>query len=667
MAFTDRDLSWLSFNERILLEADNEHVPLMERLKFIAIYSSNLEEFYKVRVASHRFAQKYRGDKKNKYGYRPSFILQQINLIVSEQQERLGRTFNAAIVPGLSNHGIHLLSNDFTAEDEAQMRAYYDTHLDGNLLIRDITDEIDLQLKNQTIYLYALAQNRLYLIELDYNNFNRFVDISPSKEEQRIVQLDDIVKFNSAKFFSHSAEYYAVKISRDAELYIEEELENDIVKKIKKSIKNRDTGLPSRLLFDEDISFKHINALRKIIAVDMSGLIPGGRYHNFYDFFGFPVSKDKVQLFYPEISNVPSPRLDNSSDWFLEIKKEDVFLSFPYQSYHYVSTFLKHASTDPAVEEINITLYRVASTSEVCQALEVAAKNGKKVFVLDEVQARFDEESNIYWGDRLTKAGATVKYGVKNLKVHAKVFTVKRREQGQLMTYVYLGTGNFNEKTARVYGDHALLSTNTDYAQDLDELFAFLKDSAYTPKFKSLLVAPFNLRSILESFIDNEIDLVKQGKQGKITLKLNSLEDNVMIKKLRQAGDKGVQVDLIVRGICCYHPETKLQEKNIQVVSVIDQYLEHTRIYHFHNDGDSNTYLASADWMTRNLSKRVEVAFPVNEQRAKTLLISELDAQLQDAIKGRYVTGENENQRLTVKGTMSSQHKMFELVRVINE
>ncbi|MBL4704636.1 MAG: hypothetical protein JKY54_08950, partial [Flavobacteriales bacterium] len=435
MSYTDRDLSWLSFNARIIQEAENEQLPLMERLKFIAIYSSNLEEFYKVRVANHRFAQKYRGDKKNKYGFRPSYILQQINLIVSSQQERMGDVFSSQILPGLANEGIHLLIDDFSKKDDQLIDTYFDQHIKGKFVLQDITNEENLELKNQAVYLYVLSQERIYLIELDYKTFGRFIVISDKDGEQRIVQLDDIFKRNVSKFLANSAEIFAVKISRDAELYIDEEQDDDIVKKIIKSIKKRDTGLPSRLLFDENISFKFINNLRKKISVDMSGLIPGGRYHNFYDFFGFPVSKERENLFNPAKITIPCNRLEASDDWFDEIKKDEIFLSFPYQDYNYVTEFLNRAARDEQVEEINITLYRVADTSEICQALEFAAKSGKEVFVLDEVQARFDEESNIYWGKRLIKAGVNVKYGIKNLKVHAKIFTIKRREGSKLVTY----------------------------------------------------------------------------------------------------------------------------------------------------------------------------------------------------------------------------------------
>ncbi|AEL25180.1 polyphosphate kinase 1 [Cyclobacterium marinum] len=660
MNYTDRDINWLSFNERILQEAENAQTPLMERLKFLAIYSSNLEEFYRVRVANHRFAQKYKGDKKNKYGYRPSFVLQQINKIVSLQQERLGKVFYSEILPGLSQKGIHLLTQDFSEADRNLMGRFYDEKLKNNFTLKDITEDSNFKLKNQTVYLYAISESRFYLIELDYKTFGRFINLSSSDKAKRFVQLDDIFRSNAPKFLGEKSALFAIKISRDAELYMDEDLEENIVVKIKKSIKNRETGLPSRLLFDENIPFKYIDFLRKKIDVDMSGLIPGGRYHNFYDFFGFPVSEES--LCYKKREKVPCARLDQASNWFAEVKKENLFLSFPYQNYRYVTGFLNKAAMDKEVEEINITLYRVAESSEICMALEKAAKSGKRVFVLDEAQARFDEKSNIYWGERLIKAGAHVKYGIDHLKVHAKIFSIKRKEGESIQTYAYMGTGNFNEKTAEIYGDHALITSESAYTKDVDEVFAFLKDKTHTPKFDSLLVAPFNLRSSVEQLIENEIGYSKEGKIGKMTIKLNSLEDPEMINKIRRAADYGVKIELIVRGICCYHPLSALQEKNIKIVSIVDRFLEHTRVYHFHNNNEPLIYLASADWMTRNLSGRIEVAFPIHHKKTKSFILASLNAQLHDNVNGRLITGTGKSQMVSGSGTLSAQEKMYDLV-----
>ena len=663
MKYTDRDISWLSFNERILQEAANLTVPLMERLKFLAIYSSNLEEFYRVRVASHRFEQKYKGDKKNKFGYRPSYILQQINLIVSKQQERLGKLFYSEIVPGMASEGIHLLFEELEPNDKTIAEEYFDHNLAAELPLQEITDNSKIELKNQAVYLYILWQDKEFLLHLDYKKHGRFITLARSDEETRIIQLDDIYKNNISKFLGTDAEVYAVKVSRDAELYINEEYENNIVKKIRKSLNKRETGMPSRLLFNENIPYKFINQLRIKLGLDITSLISGGRYHNFYDYFGFPEFKDKHHLYNKKIKVLPSPSLDNSNDWFETICGQDIFFSYPYQDFGYLPKLLAKAANDPKVEEINITLYRVNKTSEICVALEKAALNGKKVFVLAEVQARFDEESNIYWGERLEKAGAKVKYSVDGLKVHAKVFAIKRTENGETKTYAYLGTGNLNEKTSKLYADHGILTAKKEYTKDLDQVFRFLKDEKQKPTIEHLWVAPFVLRTNIYKNIDREIELAKSGKEASMLVKLNSFEDLEMIDKIREAADAGVKIEMVVRGICCYHPRNKKQAKNITVVSVIDKFLEHTRIYHFNNEGNPQSVLASADWMTRNLSKRIEVGFPVFDKAAQQLLVDQIRLQLSDNKNGRLIACENENQYVEGENKAGSQDRFYELVK----
>ena len=663
MKYIDRDLSWLSFNARILQEVENDTVPLMERLKFVAIYSSNLEEFYKVRVAGHRFEQKYQGDKKNKFGYRPSFILQQINATVSEQQEKLGKLFYTSIIPQMASEGIHFLHDELNERDRELVSTFYNDNLKDNFNLLDITDSDKLNLVNQSVYLYFITDKGKYLLELDYKKWGRFITLDKNDAETRIIQLDDIFKYNVHKYMDEEAQVYAVKISRDAELYIDEEQDDHIVRKIKKSLKKRETGLPCRLLFNENMPFKYINELRRKIDLDMTSLLPGGKYHNYYDFFTFPTFNDKPHLYNKTYANVPCLRLDETRDYFQEIKKGNIFLSYPYQDFSYVTELLRRAAEDDLVTEINITLYRVNKTSQICQALELAAQRGKKVFVLSEVLARFDEESNIYWGERLEKAGAVVKYGVKDLKVHAKIFTIKRKESNGLMTYAYLGTGNLNEKTAKLYADHGILTSEERYTRDLDEVFAFLKDENYQPHFNHLLVAPFVLRDEINRLIDQEIELAKKGKDPQMLIKLNSLEDPKIIQKIREAADKGVVIQMVVRGICCYYPLNKKQQKNIKIISVVDQFLEHTRIYHFNQNGESVTYLASADWMTRNLSGRIEVAFPVYDKSAEQLLLNEMHCQLNDGIKGRIITEQGDNSYIKGENQKSSQQIMFDLIK----
>ncbi len=666
MKFVDRDLSWLSFNERILQEAEDKNVSLVDRMKFLAIYSSNLEEFYRVRVAKHHFLQKFKGDKKNKFGYKPSYVLTEISETVSRQQERFGSIFNNQLLPEYKENGIELLdATNLSAEETQLAKAYYDEHLSGRYELENVAESDSIELINQMVYLYFVDENDQWLLKLDYKQFGRFITIDEKNGVKKIIQLDDIYKINCDKIVGKSCEVYAIKASRDAELYIEDEEDQDIVKKIKKAIQKRESGMLSRLLFDKRIRFKDIDSLRLKLKIGMAGLIPGGKYHNFYDFFGFPKPAKLDGEGQDKPMKIPSRELEGSNDWFATIKQKDILLSFPYQRYDYLTDFISRSCEDDNVSEISITLYRVAKESAICKALEKAALAGKKVTVLDEVQARFDEESNIYWGERLEKAGANVIYGVEGLKVHAKICLVKRIEEGAEQHYCCLSTGNFNEKTAEIYADHALITTDPEILKDLQEVFAFLKSEQDQIDAKLLLVAPFSLRSSLLQKIKEEIEWVKKGQQGHIKLKLNSLEDPEMIKAIRQAADKGVYVELIIRGICCYTPLNKKQKHHVKVVSVIDGFLEHARIYYFHNGGQEELYLASADWMTRNLSQRVEVAFPVRNDVYKQFLIDEMQIQVNDNLKGRLVI--KKNNYVHGDADETSQQLMLSLVQKLEE
>ncbi len=662
MKYQDRDLSWLSFNARVMQEIEDQNVPLLERLNFVAIYSSNLEEFYKVRVAGQRFEQRYKGDVKNKFGYRPSYVLEKINANVCLQQEKLGYLFYKEIIPGLANEGVFLLDDKLEERDLNLVYDYFQTHLMDQFVLQEITNVERIDLKNKNVYLYYIWKGRLFLLELDYNKWGRFIPVYQDENEIRIIQLDDIFKCNVHRYLGSSAEIFAVKVSRDAELYIDEEQDESVVKKIQKSLVKRETGLPSRLLFNENIPFKYINELRKRLELDISSLSPGGKYHNYFDFFQFKDLINKSHLLYAPFVKVPCIQLEKAVDVFKEIKKKDVFLSYPYQDFKYVIRLLNTAANDEDVLEINVTLYRVNRESEVCKALEKAALNNKKVFVLTEVLARFDEESNIYWGERLQKAGAVVKFGIQDLKVHAKIFTVKRKEKGKIVTYSYLGTGNLNEKTAGLYADHGLISASKVFAGELNKVFSYLKKENEKPEFSHLLVAPFNLRQTLVKAIDYEIEKARKGERAEIFLKLNSLEDPQMIDVLREAADNDVKIQMVIRGICCYVPLSQKQKLNIKVVSVVDRFLEHTRIYRFYNGGSVRTYLSSADWMTRNLSKRIEVAFPVYDKKMQELLYQQMLVQLSDCKKGRLVSTGKGDQRIEGDDEKASQQKMFEIV-----
>lgn len=503
-------------------------------------------------------------------------------------------------------------------------------------------------LENTRQYLSIKTRNlkgkqRYYIINLPTNIVNRFT-IIPDSTRHVVIQLADVIRFFLEDLLPNEEVIYcfAVKNSRDAELYLEDEVEEDIVDKIKQSLKKRDTGEVTRFLYDENMPVEMRNFLRKRLGLKKYNMVPGGRYHNFQDFFGFPFPEVE-QLNYEKFPALNHALYKNGHSYFDWIAKKDRILHFPYQKYDHVIDFLQEAANDKNVTSIKITLYRVASDSRVCKALMEAAKNGKDVTVFNEVKARFDEESNIYWGEELRKAGANVLYSFEDLKVHTKICVIERNEGKGAVKYAYLGTGNFNEKTSGIYCDHALLTTSVRLTNEIDDVFEFLKDRNFKTSFEHLLVAPFNMRSKFEDLIDYEINEAKNGRKAELTLKMNSLEDNKMIEKIYEASNAGVKIRIIVRGICCLIPGVEGMSKNCKVISIVDRYLEHGRVYYFHHGGKKKLFLASADWMKRNLSRRVEVGFPIEDKSLKAELLTLLKYQLKDNVKARILNKTQSN------------------------
>jgi polyphosphate kinase len=436
--------------------------------------------------------------------------------------------------------------------------------------------------------------------------------------------------------------YYAVKLTRDAEMYIEDEFSGNLLEKIKDGVSRRKKGVPSRFLYDEKMPSKILKELQSALDLQKDDLVPGGKYHNFNDFFSFPPltnSKDFDKKQPPLLSK----ELETSGSYFKIIAERDILLQFPYQSYDYVVNFLNQAATDPLVTEIKITLYRVADPSQVIENLSLAARNGKSVTAFVELKARFDEESNIEGATQLEEAGVKVIYSIPGIKVHSKICQVSRIEDGGLKYYAYLATGNFNEKTAKIYSDAGLLTSNPAFTKELNQLFAFLEGQITDPALKNLLVAPFNMRNEFEWRIKREIDNAKKGKKSGITIKLNSLQDTGMIKQLYKANKKGVNIRIIVRGICCLIPGVEGMSEHIEARSIIDRYLEHARYYIFENDGDPEIFTGSADWMTRNLKRRIEVIFPILDDSIKKLILHVIDLQWKDSRKARLIDAAQAN------------------------
>lgn len=646
--YFDRELSWLSFNYRVLQEAINPKVPLIERLRFLAIYSSNLDEFYRVRVASYKHILKLQALEDIPKDEKIKKLLKKINKTVKKQQLEFGRIYNEELIPLLQKERIYIINDKDIQEFQYKfLVTYYKKHVKPliKLVKLDAIQPTFLQDKGLYLTVSNLAENSdIYLINIPTNKTNRFIKLPSDSNNEIIILLSDVIRIFINEIIPElkNPHCYAIKLSRDAELYLEEEIAETVKGKILNSLHKREIGDPTRFLYDETMPKETLKTIRKKLGIRKDELVPGGRHHNFNDFFKLPVIGNS-SLFYEELPTLKHAALEKYSSIFEALKNQEFVLHFPYQHYNYVLRFIEEASVDVNLLEINITLYRVAKESSICKALIVAAKNGKKVTVFSELKARFDEELNMKWASEMKAAGVNVIYSFDALKVHSKICLIKRQEGKNTVNYAYFGTGNFNEDTSKIYCDHALLTSDTKLTNELNKVFSFLTGKVKRPTFNHLLVAPFNMRQKFEEMIANEIKHVQQGNLGKVTLKMNSLEDKDMINKLYEASNAGVKITIIVRGICCLVPGVEGMSKNIKVISIIDRYLEHGRIYLFHNNGDEKLFLASADWMKRNLSHRVEVGFPLYNKRLKAEVKKLIFLQLKDNVKARILNKTQSN------------------------
>lgn len=642
-----REMSWLAFNYRVLQEAKDPRVPLMERLNFMAIFSSNLDEYFKVRVATMRRLITLKKKTREKLTPDPAQELDDILAQVTSQQKEFGLVYRNELLPEMRKEHIHLITEQECNEGQLNMALDYFRRKVKPLLVPIIfsSNPAPIFLKDQTVYLMVrLAQKdgkpeQHAILEVPTQKHgSRFVQLPPEQGEQYIMMLDDVIRVGLEDLFPgfETVEAFALKLSRDAELDIEEEVSGNLMAKIKKSLKKREKGRPSRLLYDPTTPPPMLDALLERIGLSEDELVVGSRYHNFRDFFGFPKVKNQA-LYYEPHPQLAHPELETAPSLLAAMKEKDYLVHYPYHAFDYVLRFFDEAADDPAVTSIAVTLYRVAEKSKIAKALVRAAEHGKLVTVVVELKARFDEATNIYWGNKMEKAGANVIYGVPDLKVHSKIGLVTRQEDGQAVQYAYLSTGNYNEQTSKIYTDHALFTSDKRLTQELAQVFNFLVDQSHTYDFKHLLVAPFNLRSGLEKLIQNEMRLAQEGKPAYMVLKMNALQDKRMIQQLYDASQAGVKIALLVRGICTLVPGVPGLSENITLRSIVDRYLEHGRIYIFGNDGDEKTYIASADWMNRNLSRRVEVGFPLYDPALCQEMRTIIDMQWQDNQKARDV------------------------------
>ena len=659
--YINRELSWLSFNARVLQEAADETVPLIERLRFLGIFSNNLDEFFKVRYATvKRIDLAGKAAKKVLGGIKANKLLEEITKIVIDQQSESLKIL-ADIQSKLKSHGIHIITEkEVTRNQEKFIKNFFLSKVSPALVTIVLNDLPEMpSLKDSAAYLAVkmvmseetepsqgiskiikreVKEKKYVLIEIP-RNIERFVVLPEENGKQYIILLDDLIRFNLNVIFNifkyESLSAHMIKITRDAELDLDSDLSKSFIEKISDSVKDRIKGDPVRFVYDKNIDSDTLTYLMNKMGIDATdSIIPGGRYHNRRDYMDFP-SLGREGLQYEVREPLPIPGLILQTSVLSGIAEKDYLLYTPYQSFAYVVKFLREAALDPKVKTIKITIYRLAKISHIASSLINAVKNGKKVTVQIELRARFDEVANIRYAEQMQEEGVNLIFGVRGLKVHCKTCVIEREEEGKLKRYGFISTGNFNENTSRVYTDYTLFTADPNILKEVNMVFDFFETNYKVNKYKHLIVSPHYTRNVVYGLIQNEIDNAKNGKPAGIRLKLNSLSDNGVIDKLYMASKAGVKIKLLVRGICCLVPGVKGLSENIEAISIVDKFLEHPRVYIFENGGDRRVYISSADFMTRNLDQRVEISCPIYDEDIKQELIETFDISWSDNVKAR--------------------------------
>ena len=666
--FIQRDISWLSFNARVLQEANDPTVPLSQRIRFLGIFSNNSDEFFRVRVATLKRMIELRNwhQKINIYMEQdPQHILEEIQTIVLQQQNEFNRIW-AGILKELKKEKVLLLDEKHLSREQKEfVTRYFEEEVRANIIPLMIESLPQMPyLRDKSIYLGVVMKkkqsaykNKFALIEIPTQTLSRFIQLPTSNGQQSIILLEDVIRFNLPQIFSYfgyeNFESYLFKVTKDAELDIDNDVSTTFVEKIEKGLKNRRKGKPVRFVYDKEMDAALLEYLiRRLSLGKKSNIIPGGRIHNFRHFMDFPnlLQVSGVRRSQPFIH----PDLVKSLRVTDVILKKDVLLHFPYHSFNSLIDLLRESAMDPEVTSIKITAYRLASQSKVINALVNAARNGKEVVVMLELKARFDEENNLEWKKVLEEEGVKVLLGVPNLKIHAKLGIVKKRSGNKTIQYGFVSTGNLHEKTARVYGDHCLLTANRNVMADINRIFKYLENwqtgMAELKNCRTLLVCPLKMRKELQILIGKEIKEAKLGKPASIILKLNSLSDQALISRLHEAAQAGVNVQLIIRGIYCPIIPPKKETIPLQAISIVDEYLEHARVMIFHNQGEEKVFISSADWIVRNLDHRVEAAIPILEPELAKELKEIIQIQLKDNVKARILDPQLANDYVSSKG-----------------
>ena len=655
--FINRELSWLDFNARVLQEAADSAVPLIERLRFLGIFSNNLDEFFQVRFATvKRIAQSQKTGKRALGGVKANDLLEDITRVVIKQQQTSAKILSE-IEDQLEKENIHFLREDEVKPQQAEfLTDYFLQQVSPRLVTvifkkeeQDFTDNkafLAIKMELTPVHVEATAKKLYAVIEIP-KEVDRFIVLPQEGEKQNLMMLDDLIRYHFHLIFSMFSydhiEGHMLKITRDAELDIEEDVGKSYVEKIIDSVKDRLVGDPVRLVHDKTIAPETLAiVMQKFGVATTDSLIPGGRYHHRRDYMNFPSLKRK-DLLYDAFPALPLKNISLEENILAAVAKKDHMIYTPYQNFAYIIKFLREAALDPQVKTIKITIYRLAKLSQVASSLINAAKNGKKVLVQIELQARFDEENNIQAAETLEAAGVQLIFGVPGLKVHTKICVIERAEGKKLKRYGFISTGNFNESTASIYTDYTLFTSHQKILKDVLKVFDFLSVNYKINKYKHLIVSPHYTFSALIRLIDQEIDHKKQGKKALIRLKLNNITNYKIISKLYEASRAGVQIDMIVRGVCCLIPGVKGMSENIRVISVVDKFLEHPRVYIFENDGNPKMYISSADWMTRNIDNRVEVACPILDKDLQQELLDTFMISWQDNVKARLVNTKAQN------------------------
>ncbi|MNZ26396.1 Polyphosphate kinase [compost metagenome] len=654
--YEEKELSWLSFNERVLQEAMDKTVPLIERVRFLGIFSSNQDEFFKVRVSDVKrrilINEVHGGDDEAKV------LLRAIQQKVMALGEAFDNTYKELLI-ALARHNIFLVNENQLSESIQQwLRVFFREKVLRHIIPILLNKEVNPVkfLKDEHTYLaIEMKKNgqviQYALVEVPTDDLPRFFQLPPegTRRKKQIIILDNVIRFCLDEIFKGFFDYdeiaaYAVKLTRDAEYDLSDQLDLSLVDKMSDGLKQRLTAMPVRFVYEREMPAAMISFLKlKLQISSYDAIMPGGRYHNFKDFIGFPnVGRDYLEN--PKLPALDCRDFDGFVNAFDAITKQDILLYYPYHKFHHFTELVRQAAFDPAVSAIRINIYRVAKKSRIIHSLIDAANNGKKVTVVVELRARFDEAANIDWANILTDAGVKVVFGVPSLKIHSKLCLITRHENGEAVRYAHIGTGNFNEKTAKIYTDFSLLTRHPDITAEVEGVFEYIEYPYKRYKFNHLLVSPINSRRQLYRLIDSELANAKAGQPSGITLKINNLVDRDLINRLYAAGQAGVPIQMIIRGMCALRPGVPGLSDNIQVISIIDRFLEHPRVMVFHNKGNPQLFISSADWMSRNIDGRIEVGTPIYDERLKQRILDILDLQLSDTCKARVIDADQKNE-----------------------